>query len=133
MAQLNQPENWFPITRTKFHNRDIHFHMGPTNSGKTQHSIEILKKAKKGCYLAPLRLLATQVHSELSGGSQDPETGIWRDGLICNLKTGPMRKIYKNATHLCAVIEMASYEEEYDVAVIDEIQMLEDKERGFNW
>lgn len=69
----------------------------------------------------------------LSEGSQDPVSGLWRDGLICNLKTGPLREIYANATHLAATVEMANYEDEYDVAVIDEIQMIKDDFRGAEW
>jgi ATP-dependent RNA helicase SUPV3L1/SUV3 len=32
--------------------------MGPTNSGKTKNAIDALAQAKKGLYLAPLRLLS---------------------------------------------------------------------------
>lgn len=53
--------------------------------------------------------------------------------MVCNLKTGPVRKIYKGATHLAGTVEMASYDEEYDVAVIDEIQMINDELRGGEW
>jgi len=39
--------------------------MGPTNSGKTKHAIEALLQAKKGLYLAPLRLLAWEITETL--------------------------------------------------------------------
>ena len=43
------------------------------------------------------------------------------------------RRIVPFATHAAATIEMASMEEEYDVIVIDEIQMICDGNRGFGW
>ena len=39
---------WFPKTREK--KRKIVYHYGPTNSGKTYHALEALKKAKNGVY-----------------------------------------------------------------------------------
>ena len=47
-------------------NRKIIYHMGPTNSGKTYHAIEALCKAPKGCYLAPLRLLAGELYDTMN-------------------------------------------------------------------
>ncbi len=38
-----------------------------------------------------------------------------------------------DANHLSCTIEMADLNEEFDVAVIDEIQLIEDTERGFAW
>ena len=38
-----------------------------------------------------------------------------------------------DGTHLSCTIEMADLQNEYDVAVIDEIQMIEDEDRGFAW
>lgn len=37
------------------------------------------------------------------------------------------------ATHVSCTIEMASTTNEYEVAVIDEIQMLADEQRGSSW
>ena len=39
---------WFPKTREK--KRKIIYHYGPTNSGKTYHALEALKKSKNGVY-----------------------------------------------------------------------------------
>lgn len=38
-----------------------------------------------------------------------------------------------DAHHLSCTIEMADLNEDFDVAVIDEIQLIEDNERGFAW
>jgi ATP-dependent RNA helicase SUPV3L1/SUV3 len=113
--------------------RKFHYHMGPTNSGKTKNALEILKKARTGCYLSPLRLLAMEVHTQLSQGSQDPETGFWEDGVVCNLKTGPLKHMIGGATHSASTIEMLDFDQEFDVAVIDEIQLINDPTRGHNW
>ena len=34
---------------------------------------------------------------------------------------------------MASTIEMLDFEKEYDVAIIDEIQMMGDPNRGFNW
>lgn len=96
--------------------------MGPTNSGKTKAAIQALMDSKKGIYCAPLRLLAWEISETLSNF-----------GIPCNLLTGQERHINHDATHLSCTIEMADLNEEYDVAVIDEIQLIEDNERGFAW
>ncbi len=54
------PHQWFPEAR-QMAPRKVHFHVGPTNSGKTREALEILKKAKTGVYCAPLRLLAWEI------------------------------------------------------------------------
>lgn len=64
------------------------------------------------------------MQSDLSQEYTDPETGQRCPGLVCNLFTGPLSIKYENATHTSAVIEVANFDEEYDVAVIDEIQMI---------
>ena len=58
IADLAKPWLWYNQTREKYPTRKFHYHLGPTNSGKTRHALEILKRAKTGCYLSPLRLLA---------------------------------------------------------------------------
>jgi ATP-dependent RNA helicase SUPV3L1/SUV3 len=74
-----------------------------------------------------------EVHSLLVQSTRDPMSGMLKDGVVCNLKTGPLRKKHKAATHCASVIDMVNFEEEYDVAVIDEIQMIADAERGCHW
>lgn len=50
--------------------RKIIYHGGPTNSGKTYHAIEALKRADParggGVFTAPLRLLALEVFQQLN-------------------------------------------------------------------
>ena len=65
IADLSMPWNWFPETREKYPKRQFHFHMGPTNSGKTKTALDYLRKAKTGCYLSPLRLLALEIQQLL--------------------------------------------------------------------
>ncbi len=103
-------------------NRHIVYHMGPTNSGKTYHAIEKLSKAKKGCYLAPLRLLAGELFDTLN-----------QKGAVTTLLTGEEVIEIPGATHYSSTIEMARLNERFDCAVIDEIQMLTDSQRGWAW
>ena len=102
--------------------RKIIYHLGPTNSGKTYHAIQALSKARKGCYLAPLRLLAAELYDTLNGL-----------GAKTTLLTGEEVIEVEGATHYSSTIEMAKLNEEFTVAVIDEIQMITDKQRGWAW
>lgn len=96
--------------------------LGPTNSGKTHQAMDALAAAKSGVYLAPLRLLALENYERL----QDREVPV-------SLVTGEERRLTEGATHIASTIEMLDTERAVDVAVIDEIQMLEDLDRGSAW
>lgn len=102
--------------------RKIVYHMGPTNSGKTWNAIEALSKATNGCYLAPLRLLASELYDTLNS-----------KGCKTSLLTGEEVIDTAGATHYSSTIEMARLNEEFECAVIDEIQMITDPQRGWAW
>ncbi|WP_332696176.1 DEAD/DEAH box helicase [Halalkalibacter lacteus] len=97
-------------------------HIGETNTGKTHHALERMKEAKSGLYLAPLRLLALEVYDKLNA-----------EGVPCTLKTGEEEKTIEGASHNSCTVEMFHEKESYDVIVIDEAQMIADKDRGFSW
>lgn len=102
--------------------RKIVYHMGPTNSGKTYHAIEKLASVEKGCYLAPLRLLAAELYDTLN--QKEVKT---------SLLTGEEVIEVPDATHYSSTIEMARLAEYFDCCVIDEIQMITDPQRGWAW
>lgn len=110
----------FPVARSL--NRHIHFYLGPTNSGKTYEALMVLQQAKSGVYLAPLRLLAMEIRDRLMDA-----------GVPCNLVTGEERMLIPGARHTACTVEMMRPDVEVDVAVIDEIQMLQDESRGYAW
>ncbi len=97
-------------------------HIGETNTGKTHHALERMKEAQNGLYLAPLRLLALEVYDKLNS-----------EGTPCSLKTGEEEKITPNAAHTSCTVEMFHEKDFYDVVIIDEAQMITDKDRGFSW
>ena len=101
--------------------------LGPTNSGKTHQAMEALIKAKSGVYLAPLRLLALENYERLVAARPHGEP------LQVNLITGEERRITEDATHVASTVEMLDTRNRVDVAVIDEIQMLADPDRGAAW
>lgn len=101
--------------------------LGPTNSGKTHMAIEALAKAPSGVYLAPLRLLALENYERLQGMQARGKP------LAVSLVTGEERRLVPGATHVASTVEMLDTRTEVDVAVIDEIQMLADRERGAAW
>ncbi|MDG2294003.1 MAG: helicase, partial [Methylophilaceae bacterium] len=102
--------------------RHHYFYIGPTNSGKTYQAINALIAAQSGVYLAPLRLLAMEVRDKLIEA-----------GVPCNLITGEERLYMDGAQHTASTIEMMHPTKAVDVAVIDEIQMLQDPDRGQAW
>lgn len=110
----------FPVARGL--NRRIHFRLGPTNSGKTHDALIALQNASSGIYLAPLRLLAMEIRDRLMDA-----------GVPCNLVTGEERVMVPGARHTASTIEMMQPGREVAVAVIDEIQMLQDESRGYAW
>ncbi|WP_375460397.1 helicase-related protein [uncultured Enterovirga sp.] len=102
--------------------RRIVFHMGPTNSGKTYRALEALTRAANGVYLAPLRLLALENYEALL------ERGL-RAGMV----TGEEVLGELDPSHTSRTIETADLTRPLEVAVIDEIQMLADPDRGWAW
>ncbi|WP_136419210.1 helicase-related protein [Herbaspirillum sp. ST 5-3] len=101
--------------------------LGPTNSGKTHQAMEALARAKSGVYLAPLRLLALENYERLL------EARPHGKELLVSLVTGEERRIVEGATHVASTVEMLDTSTRVDVAVIDEIQMLGDRDRGAAW
>jgi ATP-dependent RNA helicase SUPV3L1/SUV3 len=102
--------------------RKIIYHMGPTNSGKTYHAIERLCEKESGCYLAPLRLLASELYDTMNS-----------KGVLTSLLTGEEVIPVEGATHYSSTIEMARFNQQFECCVIDEIQMIADSQRGWAW
>ncbi len=113
-------KNLFPLAREM--GRKLIFHVGPTNSGKTYSAMKALKDADTGYYLAPLRLLALEGYETLQK---------W--GVAASLVTGEEQIIDEEAAHISSTIEMANFQMEVDVCVIDEVQMIADPDRGWAW
>ena len=101
--------------------------LGPTNSGKTHRAMEALMKAPSGIYLAPLRLLALENFERMQAAS------VHGKPLKVSLVTGEERRLAEGATHVASTVEMLDSRSRVDVAVIDEIQMLADRDRGAAW
>ncbi|KAL6412592.1 ATP-dependent RNA helicase suv3, mitochondrial [Ilyonectria robusta] len=116
------PHEWFPATRAM--QRTVHVHVGPTNSGKTYRALQALENSKRGVYAGPLRLLATEVYQRLTA-----------KGVPCALLTGEEVRIPENTDQFFSscTVEMTPLNEKFDVAVIDEIQMIGDADRGSAW
>ena len=121
VADLRFPADWYPATREV--PRTVHLHVGPTNSGKTYHALKRLEQAESGIYLGPLRLLAHEVYTRLNA-----------KGKACALVTGEEQRVPEGIVKMWScTVEMAPLNEPLDVAVIDEIQMINHKERGWAW
>ncbi len=113
-------KNLFPQARSM--RRKLTLHIGPTNSGKTYTAMQKLKEADTGYYLAPLRLLALEGYENLKAM-----------GIDASLITGEEQILDDEATHISSTIEMLNFEVDVDVCVIDEVQMINDRDRGWAW
>lgn len=121
--QTSTPDDYtklFPLARRM--KRHFIIHIGPTNSGKTYQAMEDLRNAPSGIYLAPLRLLAYEQYEKMN-----------REGCPCSMITGEEQIFEASSFHQSSTIEMLNLEDEWDMAVIDEAQMVADEQRGGSW
>ncbi len=115
-----EPEKQYPEARAM--KRQFILHVGPTNSGKTYEALQRLKQAYHGIYLGPLRLLALEVYDRMMA-----------DGIPCDMITGEEIILTKNSFVQASTVEILDIRETYDIAVIDEAQMVADENRGSFW
>ncbi|RMZ84678.1 hypothetical protein DV737_g894, partial [Chaetothyriales sp. CBS 132003] len=122
VPDTRNPTEWYAQARQV--QRKIHLHVGPTNSGKTYHALKKLEAAATGYYAGPLRLLAHEVY-----------TRFLAQGKPMDLITGDDVRLHTDpdTCKISSTVEMVSLGRFYDVAVIDEIQMIADQERGWAW
>lgn len=125
ISDLTDPTNWYPEARAI--QRKVIFHSGPTNSGKTYHALERYFSSKgPAVYCGPLKLLAVEVANKSN-----------ERGTACDLVTGEERKRAREdgepSEHVSCTVEMTDVTKRYEVAVIDEIQMCKDSQRGWAW
>jgi ATP-dependent RNA helicase SUPV3L1/SUV3 len=84
--------------------------------------MERLKTVKSGVYCGPLRLLAHEIYERLN-----------HQGVTCNLITGEEKRVLPHVDMFSCTVEMTPLNRQFQVAVIDEIQMLEHDQRGWGW
>jgi len=124
VADLTEPSYWYLDAREI--KRKITYHCGPTNSGKTYSALISFQSSESGIYCGPLKLLANEVYSKTN-----------QNNTPCDLVTGEERRYALSdqelANHVACTVEMTNLEKNYDVAVIDEIQMIRDPQRGWAW
>ena len=110
----------YPLARAM--RRRFILHLGPTNSGKTYEGVGRLHGARNGIYLGPLRLLAAEQFETLN-----------LEDVPCSLVTGEEQIRVPGSRVQSSTVEMADLGTHYDVAVIDECQMIADRDRGGAW
>ena len=114
------PKDEYPAARAM--ERHFVLHLGGTNTGKTYAGFQRLKSARTGVYLSPLRLLALEAQETLLDA-----------GVACSLSTGEEEDWQAGDTHVAATAEKLDVNRQYDVAVVDECQMIADPQRGYAW
>lgn len=118
--QITEYHNYFKQARQI--KRKLKLYIGPTNSGKTFKALNDLTNHSTGTYLSPLRLLAWEGKDEIE-----------KRGFNCSLITGEEKVIVNNSNFKAQTIETLNFNETVDAILIDEIQMLFDKDRGWAW
>ncbi|HBR09222.1 MAG TPA: RNA helicase [Clostridiales bacterium] len=114
------PKDGYPEARGM--KRRFVLHLGETNTGKTYSALQCLKQSESGVYLAPLRILALENFERLNS-----------QGVPCSLVTGEEEILVEGARHSSRTVEKAELLSGCRVAVIDEVQMLRDPQRGDAW
>ncbi len=114
------PKDEYPEARAM--RRRFVLHVGGTNTGKTYECFQRLIRAQTGVYLGPLRLLALEAQEYLLDA-----------GVACGLATGEEEDLREGDTHVASTAEKLELHTRYDVAVIDECQMIQDRQRGYAW
>ena len=110
------------IERARGLQRIFILHVGPTNSGKTYDAIEDLKRHTPGTYLGPLRLLALEMFDKINDA-----------GIPCSMLTGEESIPVEGAEVISSTIELCNFNAHYKTAVIDEAQLIADRDRGAAW
>ncbi len=114
------PKDEYPEARAM--RRRFILHLGGTNTGKTYAGFQRLIRVKTGVYLAPLRLLALEAQETLLDA-----------GVDCGLTTGEEEDLWEEDTHVAATAEKLDLKRRWEAAVIDECQMIADRQRGYAW
>jgi ATP-dependent RNA helicase SUPV3L1/SUV3 len=117
---LNEYKDFFQIAREM--KRKHKFFVGPTNSGKSYRGFNELASGNSGVYLAPLRLLALEGQEEIE-----------KRGRACSLLTGEEMEVKEGASFIASTVEMAHLDRQIDYALIDEVQLILDPNRGWAW
>lgn len=138
---FTRPSTWYPATRNV--KRTVICHVGPTNSGKTYSALQKLLDIKnyngRGIYCAPLRLLAIEMYEKLNGKYELPcalrtgeiTCGPNPEGVAAAVHLPPGSKAWQDYPVVACTVEMADTSLPYDVAIIDEVQMMADQQRGW--
>ena len=119
LVALN-PKDEYPEARAM--KRHFVLHLGGTNTGKTYAGLRRLMRSETGVYLGPLRLLALEAQETLLDA-----------GVACSLTTGEEEDRREGDTHVAATAEKLDLKARYAAAVIDECQMIADRQRGYAW
>ncbi len=101
---------------------NINAALGPTNTGKTFYAIERMTSYQSGIIGLPLRLLTKEVFDKIS-----KKVGPSRTAMI----TGEERIIPQNPKYWICTVESMPTNIPVDFVAIDEIQLLNDPERGY--
>lgn len=114
------PKDEYPAARRM--RRRFIIHLGETNTGKTYRAIQRLMQGGRGAYLAPLRVLALENFERMNA-----------ENVPCDLLTGEEEILVEGAQLVSCTIEKLAVDRTYEVAVIDEVQLMADAQRGAAW
>ncbi|KAJ3220137.1 hypothetical protein HDU81_000192, partial [Chytriomyces hyalinus] len=120
LTDCRTPRKLYPEARRI--KRNIILHIGPTNSGKMYTPLRRLQEATSSVYGGPTRLLAFEVNERVN-----------KSGNGCNLLTGEDQHIREQFERYACTVEMIPLAKDFEVAVLDDIHLINDEERGWAW
>ncbi|MFO0643321.1 MAG: helicase-related protein [Polyangiaceae bacterium] len=95
--------------------------LGPTNTGKTHRAVLRMLEHDTGAIGLPLRLLAREVYDKVR-----EKVGAERVALV----TGEERRVPRAPSYWISTTEAMDTERPVDFVAVDEVQLMEDRERG---
>lgn len=95
--------------------------LGPTNTGKTHRAVLRMLEHDTGAIGLPLRLLAREVYDKVR-----EKVGAERVALV----TGEERRVPRSPSYWISTTEAMDTERAVDFVAVDEVQLMEDRERG---
>ena len=95
--------------------------LGPTNTGKTHRAVLRMLEHDTGAIGLPLRLLAREVYDKVR-----EKVGAERVALV----TGEERRVPRAPSYWISTTEAMDTERSVDFVAVDEVQLMEDRERG---
>ncbi|RKO92276.1 hypothetical protein BDK51DRAFT_29198, partial [Blyttiomyces helicus] len=119
LTDLSRPWNWYPNARRI--RRKIILHIGPPDSRQSEAALARLRESSRALYCGSSPLKVRAVYASLGPSAS------------CALITGEEPEETVGFDACAALAELVPLDRRFDVAVVDDVDMISDRERGWAW